>query len=64
MLKIHRNTVSARLRQVEALLALDLDRLPDQALLALALALRAEAQGAETSDAVSPSSPLPCSTTY
>ncbi|WP_308297101.1 helix-turn-helix domain-containing protein [Streptomyces sp. UNOB3_S3] len=39
-LKIHRNTLSARLRQTGQLLALDLDRLADQSL--LALALRAE----------------------
>lgn len=39
-LKIHRNTLSARLRQAGQLLDLDLDRLADQSL--LALALRAE----------------------
>ncbi|GAA2716681.1 hypothetical protein GCM10010315_28290 [Streptomyces luteosporeus] len=39
-LKIHRNTLSARLRQTGQLLSLDLDRLADQSL--LALALRAE----------------------
>ncbi|MFB8183250.1 helix-turn-helix domain-containing protein [Streptomyces sp. NPDC055966] len=55
LLKIHRNTVSARLRQVEILLTLDLDRLPDQAV--LTLALRAEAQRAETLDAAPPPGP-------
>jgi hypothetical protein len=49
LLKIHRNTVAARLRQVETLLDLDLDRLADQAV--LALALRAEARRPGTSDA-------------
>ncbi|MDT0449133.1 helix-turn-helix domain-containing protein [Streptomyces hesseae] len=39
-LKIHRNTLSARIRQTGQLLDLDLDRLADQSL--LALALRAE----------------------
>ncbi|OIK03681.1 helix-turn-helix domain-containing protein [Streptomyces monashensis] len=42
-LKIHRNTLTARLTHVQRLLSLDLDRLPDQA--ALALALRAIATG-------------------
>ncbi|MEY9847812.1 hypothetical protein ABH940_004912 [Streptacidiphilus sp. BW17] len=37
LLKIHRNTLAARLRHIEQLLALDLDRLADQSLLALAL---------------------------
>lgn len=36
-LKIHRNTLSSRLRLMEHLLSLDLDRLADQSLLALAL---------------------------
>ncbi|MGW1052702.1 helix-turn-helix domain-containing protein [Streptomyces sp. NPDC002521] len=42
-LKIHRNTLSARLAAIQKLLDLDLDRLADQA--ALALALRAIAPG-------------------
>lgn len=42
-LKIHRNTLSARLTCIQRLLGLDLDRLADQA--ALALALRALAAG-------------------
>lgn len=42
-LKIHRNTLSARLTCIQRLLDLDLDRLADQA--ALALALRALAPG-------------------
>lgn len=37
LLKIHRNTLAARLRHIERLLDLDLDRLADQSLLALAL---------------------------
>lgn len=36
-LKIHRNTLSARLKHIEELLNLDLDRLADQSLLALAV---------------------------
>ncbi|MGR4879658.1 helix-turn-helix domain-containing protein [Streptomyces sp. LARHCF249] len=39
LLKIHRNTLAARLRLVETLLGLDLARLGDQAALALALRL-------------------------
>lgn len=39
LLKIHRNTLAARLRLVEALLGLDLARLGDQAALSLALRL-------------------------
>ncbi|MFE9631135.1 PucR family transcriptional regulator [Streptomyces sp. NPDC006463] len=39
LLKIHRNTLAARLRLVEALLGLDLARLADQAALSLALRL-------------------------
>ncbi|MFI2207262.1 helix-turn-helix domain-containing protein [Streptomyces sp. NPDC020192] len=42
-LKIHRNTLTARLTLIQKLLGLDLDRLADQA--ALALALRATAAG-------------------
>ena len=40
-LKVHRNTLAARLRRVEELLGLDLERLPGQATAALALRLRA-----------------------
>ncbi|MGZ9929147.1 PucR family transcriptional regulator [Streptomyces sp. NC-S4] len=39
LLKIHRNTLAARLRLIEALLGLDLARLADQAALSLALRL-------------------------
>ncbi|MFF5449398.1 helix-turn-helix domain-containing protein [Streptomyces sp. NPDC012888] len=39
LLKIHRNTLATRLRLVEELLGLDLDRLADQAALSLALRL-------------------------
>ncbi|WP_301373161.1 PucR family transcriptional regulator [Streptomyces xanthophaeus] len=39
LLKIHRNTLAARLRLIEGLLGLDLARLPDQAALSLALRL-------------------------
>ncbi|MFG2483904.1 PucR family transcriptional regulator [Streptomyces virginiae] len=39
LLRIHRNTLAARLRLIEALLGLDLARLPDQAALSLALRL-------------------------
>jgi sugar diacid utilization regulator len=60
LLKIHRNTVSARLQQVENLLALDLDRLPDQAL--LSLALRAEAQLPAPPDTSPALAPLPSPT--
>ncbi|NED79453.1 PucR family transcriptional regulator, partial [Streptomyces sp. SID11233] len=40
-LKIHRNTLAARLRLIGELLGLDLDRVADQAALDLALAVRA-----------------------
>ncbi|MFC9324445.1 PucR family transcriptional regulator [Kitasatospora sp. NPDC057015] len=40
-LKVHRNTLAARLHRVEDLLGLDLERLPGQAAAALALRLRA-----------------------
>ncbi|MEU8591612.1 helix-turn-helix domain-containing protein [Streptomyces sp. NPDC048664] len=53
LLKIHRNTLSARLRQVETLLALDLDRLPDQAVLHLAL----RAQTPQTGEVAPPPNP-------
>ncbi|MFG2972613.1 helix-turn-helix domain-containing protein [Streptomyces sp. NPDC048331] len=39
LLRIHRNTLAARLRLIEVLLGLDLARLPDQAALSLALRL-------------------------
>ncbi|MFC8454638.1 PucR family transcriptional regulator [Kitasatospora sp. NPDC057223] len=39
-LKVHRNTLAARIRRVEELLGLDLERLPGQATAALALRLR------------------------
>ncbi|KOG55235.1 hypothetical protein ADK75_11535 [Streptomyces virginiae] len=39
LLKVHRNTLAARLRLIEALLGLDLARLADQAALSLALRL-------------------------
>ncbi|RSS78153.1 helix-turn-helix domain-containing protein [Streptomyces sp. WAC06614] len=39
LLKIHRNTLATRLRLVESVLGLDLDRLADQAALSLALRL-------------------------
>ncbi|MCX4695025.1 helix-turn-helix domain-containing protein [Streptomyces sp. NBC_01408] len=39
LLKIHRNTLAGRLRLIEAVLGLDLARLPDQAALSLALRL-------------------------
>ncbi|MFE9480325.1 PucR family transcriptional regulator [Streptomyces spororaveus] len=42
LLKIHRNTLAARLRLIEALLGLDLARLADQAALSLALRLTSE----------------------
>ncbi|MFB7263505.1 helix-turn-helix domain-containing protein [Streptomyces nojiriensis] len=42
LLKIHRNTLTARLRLIEALLGLDLARLADQAALSLALRLTSE----------------------
>ncbi|MFE3762887.1 helix-turn-helix domain-containing protein [Streptomyces sp. NPDC059104] len=48
-LKIHRNTLAARLAHIETLLGLDLDRLGDQA--ALALALRAMAEPDQSADA-------------
>ncbi|MFJ9646491.1 helix-turn-helix domain-containing protein [Streptomyces sp. NPDC101206] len=41
-LKIHRNTLTARLSYIQALLGLDLDRLCDQAALSLALRVAAE----------------------
>ncbi|WP_374772455.1 helix-turn-helix domain-containing protein [Streptomyces sp. NBC_01310] len=47
LLKIHRNTLSARLRLVEALLGLDLTRLGDQAALSLALRLTPGARRGE-----------------
>ncbi|MGW7438644.1 PucR family transcriptional regulator [Streptomyces sp. NPDC054849] len=50
LLKIHRNTLAARLRLVEALLGLDLARLGDQAALSLALRLTPGARWAEGAD--------------
>ncbi|MGW7002614.1 helix-turn-helix domain-containing protein [Streptomyces sp. NPDC054933] len=52
-LKIHRNTLTARLTLVQELLGLDLDRLADQA--ALALALRAITAGIPQADGTAPS---------
>ncbi len=47
LLKIHRNTLAARLRLVETLLGLDLARLGDQAALSLALRLTPGGQAGE-----------------
>ncbi|WP_030759655.1 helix-turn-helix domain-containing protein [Streptomyces sp. NRRL F-2664] len=44
LLKVHRNTLAARIRLVETLLGLDLGRLPDQAALSLALRLTTGAE--------------------
>lgn len=51
LLKIHRNTLAARLRLVETLLGLDLARLGDQAALALALRLTPSGRPAVRPDA-------------
>ncbi|MFE9927879.1 PucR family transcriptional regulator [Streptomyces sp. NPDC005533] len=55
LLRIHRNTLAARLRLVEALLGLDLARLGDQAALSLALRLTPAAwRGNATAAAAAP----------
>ncbi|MCB5181027.1 PucR family transcriptional regulator [Streptomyces antimicrobicus] len=56
LLKIHRNTLATRLRLVEGVLGLDLDRLADQA--ALSLALRLTPGGAPARPQPSPAGPL------
>ncbi|MFD3699183.1 helix-turn-helix domain-containing protein [Streptomyces sp. NPDC058646] len=57
LLKIHRNTLAGRLRLIEAVLGLDLTRLPDQAALSLALRLTPGAPGPGAgADAVRPRS--------
>lgn len=55
LLKVHRNTLAARLRLVETLLGLDLARLGDQAALSLALRLTPGARpGADAAAAAAP----------
>ncbi|MGW6781374.1 helix-turn-helix domain-containing protein [Streptomyces sp. NPDC054987] len=55
LLKVHRNTLAARVRLVETLLGLDLGRLGDQAALSLALRLApAEGWGSAAAPAASP----------
>jgi sugar diacid utilization regulator len=53
-LKIHRNTLSARLQRIEELLGLDLARADQQALLDLALRIRATPRGTETAGPADP----------
>ncbi|MFJ3205621.1 helix-turn-helix domain-containing protein [Streptomyces sp. NPDC086989] len=54
-LKIHRNTLTARLALIQALLGINLDRLADQA--ALSLALRAAAELTDSAEAAEPAGP-------
>ncbi|MEU4918700.1 helix-turn-helix domain-containing protein [Streptomyces parvus] len=58
-LKVHRNTLAARLRLIGDLLGLDLHRLADQAALDLALRVRATPAPACTPEVPSPAPPVP-----
>ncbi|CAM5435949.1 DNA-binding protein [Streptomyces badius] len=58
-LKVHRNTLAARLRLIGELLGLDLHRLADQAALDLALRVRATPAPACTPEVPSPAPPVP-----
>ncbi|MFG2990384.1 helix-turn-helix domain-containing protein [Streptomyces sp. NPDC048257] len=57
LLKIHRNTLAARIRLVETLLGLDLARLADQAALSLALRLTPGERRGEGATAIAPAAP-------